>query len=101
MLQAGDGAEALEQLRGDSTITALLLDLEMPIMGGLEASRAVRELEAAEQRARMPIVAVTGEEDSLALSRCREAGMDDWLSKPINIDELVALIGRLLDCQQA
>jgi len=76
--------------------TLVLMDVSMPEMNGLEATAAIREIEAREGLVPTPIIAVTahslkGDED-----RCLAAGMDDYLSKPISPEKLGAMIDRWL-----
>lgn len=81
-----DGAEAVARV-GDVAYDLVLMDMKMPVMDGLEASRVIRALGH-----RMPIVALTAnvfEEDRRA---CLSAGMNDVLSKPVNPDLLHATI---------
>jgi CheY-like chemotaxis protein/HPt (histidine-containing phosphotransfer) domain-containing protein len=91
---AGDGREALVRWQqGDYAL--LLSDLHMPDMDGFELTAAIR---AAEQStsARMPIVALTANAMQGEARRCREAGMDDYLSKPLQLGDLRALLQRWL-----
>lgn len=87
-----NGLEALEALRQEP-FTLVLMDMRMPGMDGIEATRRVRAGEAGNPR--VPIVALT----AYALEGDRErflaAGMDDYLSKPIDMEELDRVIGRL------
>jgi two-component system sensor histidine kinase/response regulator len=90
---AGDGIEALEAcLR--QTFDLLLMDVQMPRMGGLEACARIRE-EEAKSGGRIPIVALTAHAMTGDRERCIEAGMDDYLSKPIHTLELFEKIDRL------
>ncbi|SOE16743.1 signal transduction histidine kinase [Hoeflea halophila] len=90
-----NGREAVrmwEELRP----SLVLMDVSMPEMNGLEATAAIREIEARDGLAPTPIIAVTahslkGDED-----RCLAAGMDDYLSKPISPEKLGAMIERWL-----
>lgn len=92
---AVNGREAVrmwEELRP----TLVLMDVSMPEMNGLEATAAIREIEARDGLVPTPIIAVTahslkGDED-----RCLAAGMDDYLSKPISPEKLGAMIERWL-----
>ncbi|XXF78663.1 HAMP domain-containing protein [Myxococcaceae bacterium GXIMD 01537] len=90
---ANDGRAALQSLGEDTPVDAVLLDVMMPEMDGYEAMRAIR----AEPRwADLPIIAVT----ALALpndrEKCLEAGATDYLPKPVDVDKLLGLLGRLL-----
>lgn len=81
-----DGAQAVAQV-GEVAYDLVLMDMKMPVMDGLDASRAIRELGH-----RMPIVAFTAnafEEDRLA---CFSVGMNDVLSKPVDPSLLHATI---------
>ncbi|MGJ8572618.1 MAG: response regulator [Hoeflea sp.] len=72
----------------------ILMDVSMPVMNGLQATRAIRDVEAAvvDETARVPIVAVTAHAMSGDRERCLAAGMDDYLSKPISPEKLEAVI---------
>ena len=83
-----NGLEALETFQKDRDIGVILMDVQMPIMDGLEATRKIREHEKETSRGRIPIIALTAaamEEDRQA---CLEAGCDDFISKPVNLDKL-------------
>ena len=86
-----DGHQAVERVR-EADVDLVLMDCQMPGLDGYEATRAIRGLEG--QRAEVPIVAMT----ALALrgdrERCLEAGMDDYLSKPVTVEALQAALGR-------
>ena len=69
----------------------LVMDLQMPEMGGLEATRAIRAREA-RTGGRLPIVALTAHAMQGDRERCLEAGMDGYLSKPIDVTQMVATI---------
>ena len=73
--------------------TSCVMDLQMPEMGGLEATQAIRAREAATGRT-LPIVALTAHAMQGDRERCLEAGMDGYLSKPIDVDELLATVER-------
>jgi PAS domain S-box-containing protein len=67
----------------------ILMDLQMPVMDGLTATRRIRDLEGADQkRARTPIVALTANAMQGDQERCEAAGMDGYLTKPIEVDRL-------------
>src|SRR3954452_22601557 len=67
------------------------MDLQMPEMSGFEATHAIRQAERGGP-ARLPIVALTAHAMSGDRERCLEAGMDGYLSKPVQLDELAAVL---------
>jgi len=71
----------------------VLMDLQMPEMGGLEAARVIRDQEGQGAR-RLPLIALTAHAMHGDRARCLEAGMDGYLSKPIDVDELIATVER-------
>ena len=84
---ACDGAEAVEAVtRG--RYDAILMDMQMPVMDGLTATRRIRAL-ADREAARTPIIAMTANVLPEQVARCREAGMDDHIGKPINLPQLL------------
>src|SRR6185437_3611594 len=88
---AGNGVEviaALERQRYD----VVLMDVQMPELDGLEATRRICERWSRENRPR--IVAMTANAMRGDRELCLEAGMDDYISKPIRTDELVAALSR-------
>lgn len=90
--QAENGGEALVALERGS-YDLVLMDVSMPVMDGLEASRKWRALEPLGQR--LPIVAVTAHAASTDRDRCLAAGMDDFLAKPVRMAQLTDVIRRL------
>ncbi|MBL3599955.1 MAG: response regulator [gamma proteobacterium endosymbiont of Lamellibrachia anaximandri] len=90
---AGDGREALETLEEDPEFSIVLMDIMMPEMDGYDTIRHIRE----DGRFRdMAVVALTAKNTALDRERCIEAGADDFIPKPIDADELKALIARHL-----
>jgi len=87
----GDGALALEAVQ-HGQYNAVLMDCQMPRMDGLEAARRIREREGATVGARMPIIALTAEAIQGDREKCLAAGMDGYVSKPIDADKLFATI---------
>lgn len=80
VLTANNGAEALA-LVGNSPIDTILMDCQMPIMDGFEATQAIRQMSA--PHSTIPIIAVTANAMAQDKARCIEAGMDDYMSKPV------------------
>jgi CheY-like chemotaxis protein len=87
---APDGARAVEAVLAGG-VDLVLMDCQMPVMDGFEATRAIRESERGSGR-RLPIVAMTAAAARGDRERCVAAGMDDHLSKPIQPDELRRVI---------
>jgi len=87
---AAHGAEAVQAF-APGKFSAILMDMAMPVMDGLEATAKIRELESGP---RVPIIALTANVMPGDRERCLEAGMDDFLSKPFKRDELAAKLAR-------
>ena len=90
---AGDGKAAIDLLkRGGRRYDLVLMDVQMPVMDGFAATRLIRsELQLA-----VPVIAMTAGVTESERSQCLDAGMDDFVSKPINVDTLFATIMRHL-----
>ncbi|MFI5937467.1 response regulator [Actinoplanes sp. NPDC051494] len=87
-----DGSEAVEALR-QADYDVVLMDIQMPVLDGLEATRLIRaELPAARQPYIIAMTASVLIEDRTA---CRLAGMDDYLAKPVRLDDVAAAFARL------
>lgn len=96
-----NGQEAVDQF-DENSFDLILLDMQMPVMGGLEAARAIRAREARRSWAMtsdvwmpIPIVAMTAHAGAEDRNRCIEAGMDDFVTKPVRPAELFAAIARV------
>jgi CheY-like chemotaxis protein len=85
----GDGSEAVEAHR-TKAYDLILMDCQMPTMDGFEASRAIRQLDQPQP----VIVAVTANALAGEREKCLAAGMNDYLSKPFQADQLVSLVKR-------
>jgi PAS domain S-box-containing protein len=90
---AGDGKKALAALKKDS-YDLVLMDIQMPEMNGWDATRAIRESEKS-TGGHIPIAAMTAHAMKGDQERCIAAGMDDYLTKPIHIPELLALVDKI------
>ena len=88
---ATTGREALQYLQ-TSDYELLLTDLHMPSMDGYELTIAVRASELGKRR--MPIVALTANAVKGEAKRCRDIGMDDYMTKPVQLKDLAAMLGR-------
>ena len=84
-----NGREALEKLEADPGIDLVLMDVMMPEMDGHEATRRIRKQKRFEK---LPIIAVTARAMKDDQEKCLEAGANDYLSKPVDLDKLLSLI---------
>jgi two-component system, sensor histidine kinase and response regulator len=91
-----NGRAALDMIVSASpgAFDAVLMDVQMPEMGGFEATQAIREREAQSKR-HVPIIALTAHAMAGDRERCLSAGMDGYLSKPIDVNDLITTVERL------
>ena len=87
-VMAENGVQALEAWRAGAW-DVILMDIQMPVMDGLTAARAIRAEEAQSGRPRTPIIALTANAMAHQVAEYRAAGMDGHISKPIVVEELV------------
>jgi CheY-like chemotaxis protein len=90
---AADGRSAL-QLFQRQRYDLLLMDWQMPDMDGMEVTRRLRDGEAGEHGRRVPVVALTANAFAEDRATCLAAGMNDFLSKPVVAEDLVAMVSR-------
>jgi CheY-like chemotaxis protein len=86
---ARNGREALEALERDPAIELVLMDIMMPEMDGLEATRAIRRQA---KWAKLPIIALTAKAMRDDQERCLQAGANDYIPKPLDVDMLLSLL---------
>jgi CheY-like chemotaxis protein len=92
IIQAKNGQEALEMTK-DRHPNLILMDIQMPIMDGLEATRQIRDIP---EIASTPVIALTALAMPNDRKRCLEAGANDYLSKPVKLKQLLLTIQRIL-----
>jgi len=99
VLCAADGQKGVALFAGSpkDSIDVILMDVRMPIMDGLEATRAIRAMSREDARY-VPIFGLTGDVDEDSVAEAKAAGMDDCLPKPVDIPQL---LGKLLAALQA
>jgi two-component system sensor histidine kinase/response regulator len=94
VVEVVNGRQAVDTIEANDAspaFDAVLMDVQMPVMGGFEATAAIRAREAA-TGAHLPIVAMTAHAMIGDRERCLHAGMDEYLPKPIDADRLIAII---------
>ncbi len=93
---AGNGAIALEKLENSENSTpyaAVLMDLQMPVMDGFETTKRIRQNE---RLALIPVIAMTAHTIADEWEQCMNAGMDDYIAKPIEVTKLFATLKKWL-----
>lgn len=83
VVDAEDGAQALERLDPDNVPAAIVTDWNMPVMDGLELARKVRETSPFSQ---VPILMISSETDPRRVARALMAGVDEYLFKPVTVE---------------
>ncbi len=98
---AGNGKEALDAYLNSSPgyYRLILMDVHMPEMNGLEATKAIRD-SGRPDAATVPVIAMTADVFKEDIRRCREAGMDAHIGKPVELDKLFSTLQRFLNKQQ-
>ncbi len=97
-------ADVLDVASGQDAVAAfmqfdhhmILMDCHMPGMDGFETTRELRRLEEHSGRSRRPIIAVTSDDRSGIIDRCRDSGMDDYLLTPLRLATLVSTLEKWL-----
>ncbi|MBU0945785.1 MAG: response regulator [Proteobacteria bacterium] len=89
-----NGQELLEKMDQESA-DIILMDICMPILDGLEATKIIREKEANGNLPRVPIIALTAQATTDLKAKCKAAGMDDYVTKPIPFNDLTRIICEL------
>jgi len=95
VIEAKNGKIAFQEYKNMNP-DIVLMDIQMPEMDGLEATTAIRSLEGILGRS-TPIIALTAGVSSEEIEKCREAGMDDYLTKPIESEKMRKILGKYLN----
>jgi len=96
LIQAADGAEALEKIK-EHQPDIVLMDVQMPELDGIEATKIIRNTISPT----LPVIALTALAIKGDEQKCRDAGMSDYLSKPFEEAQLVNMVSKWLDEQEA
>ncbi|MEM7549088.1 MAG: response regulator [Bacteroidota bacterium] len=95
IIPAKNGKEVLQKLEKDH-FDIILMDINMPKMDGMECSRQIRS-NPKKEISEIPIIAITGNAANYSMEDFKEAGINDYLPKPINFDELVTKVKELTE----
>lgn len=86
--------QGLDMLSSNKKIGAVLMDMMMPEMDGYEA---IGRIKTDEQLKNIPVIAITAQAMTGDREKCIEAGADGYISKPVDVDELLVLLNKLID----
>jgi two-component system cell cycle response regulator DivK len=95
VIHAVDGWEAIELCSGDMHFDLVVMDIQMPGINGIEATREIKKLRPA-----LPVIAATANTFEDEEAACREAGCDCYITKPLKFLKLFALMQSLFDRQE-
>lgn len=93
-ISALNASEGLKLLSSNKNIGVVLMDMMMPEMDGYEAMEKIKSTDALKD---IPIIAITAQAMAGDREKCLAAGADGYISKPVNVDELVKLLNQLID----
>ncbi len=89
-----NGKQVLDRLESED-FDLILMDINMPIMDGIECTKAIRLLED-KKKAKIPIIAITGNYKNYTLDDFKKAGLNDYVQKPLDYDHLLATVKKHL-----
>lgn len=92
---ANNGLEALSHYK-EKEYDIILMDCQMPVMDGLEATKNIRQFETTSEKNRTPIIALTANAMEGVESTCLKAGMDAYLTKPVKKSQLEDIVVRFV-----
>ncbi len=94
---ANNGEEAIKKLTTEHDFDVVLMDCQMPVMDGYEATQKLRDYENEQQRQRMPVIAMTANAMEGDKDKCLAAGMDDYVAKPVKQQSLKETLAKYLE----
>jgi CheY-like chemotaxis protein len=97
-IEAENGREAIELLQKFDDIDLILMDIEMPVMNGLEAAKYIRE-KMPSPKNRIPIIALTAHNPKIFFDDYRDVGFDQLLTKPYSIRKITSLLESLIKAE--
>jgi len=97
VIHAVNGEEAIRCLLDDQRIDLVLMDCNMPVMNGYDATRAIRQGQAGKKYAATPIIAMTANALKGESDKCYDAGMNEYLTKPIDATEFIQKVQSCLE----
>lgn len=89
-----NGEQVLQLLKKEN-FDVILLDINMPVMDGMECVKSIRSMDG--EKSKIPVVAITGNARNYTETEFKEAGFDDVLMKPLNFDKLVMVVKGLTE----
>jgi CheY-like chemotaxis protein len=98
VLTAENGQVAVDTLR-EQMVDVILMDCQMPVMDGFQATREIRQLD--NDNANVTIIAVTANAMAKDRDTCLQAGMNDYLSKPVKAHQIKQILGKWLSHSKA
>ncbi|MGA1823062.1 MAG: response regulator [bacterium] len=97
VITTNDGKDAISLYKTDSSIDLILMDVQMPVLDGMEATKVIRTIETEEKRNhRIPIIGLTAYAMKGDRDKCINAGMDDYIAKPVRARELLLSIEKII-----
>jgi CheY-like chemotaxis protein len=96
VVTAKDGLEALSVVRRDN-FDCILMDVQMPVMDGVEATKRIRSGSSGTLNAQVPIIAITAYAMTGDREKFLEAGMNDYVAKPVQVEDLKKALERVVE----
>ncbi|OHX68051.1 response regulator [Flammeovirga pacifica] len=93
IISVKNGQQVLDKL-AKSDYDAILLDINMPVMDGMECAQKIRNLDDSNKK-NIPIVAITGNAKNYSMDDFKEVGINEYLPKPLNFDNLVNVVNKV------